>query len=111
MSETAIACASENTIAEFVEGRRRLADFPEVQAHIADCVECRGVLARVTLASLVGVRHASRPSGSPSGEGGDGEGGTLALEIVAEGRYEIGRAIARGGMGRILEAWDRRHQR
>jgi serine/threonine protein kinase len=35
---------------------------------------------------------------------------TVSLPASLE-HYELGREIARGGMGRIVEAWDRRHQR
>ena len=35
----------------------------------------------------------------------------FALHPVDRSAYEVAREIAHGGMGRILEAWDKRHER
>jgi len=92
------SCLSDNQINYLIDGRGDSHDFASIERHLADCAECRAVIG-ARAASLVTVT------------GDEDEPITASeLELGAE-RYEVRREIARGGMGRILEAWDRRHDR
>jgi tetratricopeptide (TPR) repeat protein len=96
------SCPSDNRIAAFLSGDA--AALEPVERHIADCSACR---------ELVGLRAASlAPMGSrvsPADEVGALEGSQTPA--WAGDRYEVRGELARGGMGRILEGWDRRHGR
>ena len=47
------------------------------------------------------------------GAAGDAEASAelVSLAVVSQGRYEIRRELATGGMGRIYEAWDTHNRR
>lgn len=54
----------------------------------------------------------THPSGhNPGPIGADDGDGDTAASVVLAGRYEVRRELARGGMGRVLVAWDRRLKR
>lgn len=78
------ACPSDNRIAAFLSGDAVVLE--QVEAHIAECSACREVVAL----------RAGPSSDSLSEE---------------PRRYVVRGELARGGMGRILDAWDRRHGR
>jgi serine/threonine protein kinase len=97
-------CLSDNTIADVITGNLALDRVSAIESHIDRCDPCRVLLAR---AAISGVAALSRdPTGAPHASGARGEGA-----VVGEGQYAIVREIARGGMGRIVEAWDIRHGR
>jgi tetratricopeptide (TPR) repeat protein len=76
--ETERQCLSEPTLVAYVEGGLSDAEARRAEIHLDACAECLRVVA------LLGTSDAE-PPGS---------------------RYTIGDEIARGGMGRILAAWD-----
>jgi serine/threonine protein kinase/tetratricopeptide (TPR) repeat protein len=96
-------CLSDNQINCLIDGRGQWDDFASIERHLADCAECR---------ALVGTRAASLVSANVTATGEEEHDVTRAPapELGAE-RYDVRREIARGGMGKILEAWDRRHRR
>ncbi len=104
--EAASTCPSESTISDLLQRKKRLADFPDLSAHVTACPRCRSILARL-ISTMADANAPTQPA--PLGDRSAGE--PFVLETVAEGRYVVGREIARGGMGRIVEAWDTRHRR
>ncbi|HWB76849.1 MAG TPA: protein kinase [Nannocystaceae bacterium] len=78
------SCLSEPTLVAYVEGWLSEADARAAAVHLDACSECLRVVA------LLGVADA---------------------EPNASTRYTVHEEIARGGMGRILAAWDERLQR
>jgi tetratricopeptide (TPR) repeat protein/predicted Ser/Thr protein kinase len=104
-TESRAACLSENTLAEFVEARLAPERVAETEDHLAGCATCL---------AIVGQMAAFR-SGSGAQRSGAvrrrGDPAAATLRAVDPEDYRVLREIARGGMGRILEAWDRRHGR
>src|SRR5258706_11692359 len=97
--KSASLCLSENGVAAFVEGRTSPEESAEIDRHLADCGACRIFVAGVAqTAGSANPRFSSRAR-------------DFALLPVDPGRYDVRHEVARGGMGRILAAWDRRHQR
>ena len=80
------SCLSEPTLVAYVEGQLSEADARAAAVHLDACSECLRVVA------LLGVADAE-----PNAD--------------AAARYTVHEEIARGGMGRILAAWDERLQR
>ena len=97
-----ITCLDDDEALAFVEARISAERRAEVEGHLAACAQC----ARLLLAMAGSHPGVSVDPSSPTQE----EDG-FTLELVESGRYEIGAEIARGGMGRVVSAWDRRHQR
>jgi serine/threonine protein kinase len=85
------ACPSENSLAELAEGRMPVSHRSAIHRHIDGCSDCRAA-----------VGTAAWGATSPDAED---------LLPVDPAHYEVRTEIARGGMGRILEGWDRRHGR
>src|SRR6185503_3060652 len=75
-----MTCLDEQTIAAMIAGTLAADELAAVDEHLAGCAECLELVAVL----------ARRPGSTPATE-----------------RYELGPEIARGGMGRILEAYDR----
>jgi serine/threonine protein kinase/tetratricopeptide (TPR) repeat protein len=92
------SCPSDEQLTELVEGGLSDVERASIERHAADCGACRAMVA--ALARSIDAHDSIH-----------GERSELALQPIAEDAYEVGREIARGGMGRILEAWDRRHHR
>jgi tetratricopeptide (TPR) repeat protein/predicted Ser/Thr protein kinase len=90
------ACLSDEHITAFVEGSLSPAERATCEAHLTECDACRRLVAE----SSADVELRSGPLGEE-----------LTLRAVDASDYEVGREIARGGMGRIFVAWDRRHLR
>src|SRR4051812_47108609 len=101
-------CPDDNTIAEFAGGEIAAEKATYVEAHLAECAACRRLLGGT-------IELSSHVRGS---RGSDGDAGTdlaarrerriegLALAPADPDRYVVGRELFRGGMGRIVEAWD-----
>ena len=109
------ACVARDDLADLLDPGLRGARLEALQAHIEECVVCRrevrdlaAAFARLRVegdASGTQVRSSARmPAASVAPPAPPSAGSELA-------HYELGREIARGGMGRIVEAWDLRHQR
>lgn len=86
------SCPADDTLANFVDGRLSDDQRPQMESHVGECDACRALVAAM-------------------GKGADGPRNALRLPTVDSESYAIEREIARGGMGRILEAWDCTHQR
>jgi tRNA A-37 threonylcarbamoyl transferase component Bud32 len=84
------ACLAEDDLLELVEGRLRLGDAPQLEAHIADCAACSGLLSTLVAATPVERR--------------DLVGTTL-------GPYRIDGVIGAGAMGEVYRAFDERLRR
>ena len=92
------ACPDETKIAEFVAHALPGALTTTIEEHIADCDDCRNLVF-----ALAGTSSGSMPS-APAAEVED----YRELVPVEVGHYVLGDQIARGGMGRIRVARDRR---
>lgn len=91
------ACLDANVALDFVDGRLGDASRPAVEDHIADCDQCRRLVADLVRSASVG--HGSRDDDEyPVAD-------QLPLGAVV-GRYVIGRFRGRGGMGVVYEAHD-----
>lgn len=93
-------CLSENALIDFAHGQLATTELASVEEHVASCGACRDVVAAIAV-SLFASRSRSNEPETPSQEEHEG----------ARTHYEMGREIARGGMGRVSSAWDRRHER
>src|SRR5512134_1066823 len=90
-------CLDEAQVLAFVDGRSGEEAAREVEAHLDSCESC-----------LELVAHLGRfPAGSAPARVDDARAGAAAAGEAAP-RYELGAEIARGGMGRIVAARDRR---
>jgi len=94
-------CPRASEISGLVLGRLRPEERSAAELHLAECGICRRLLAAGTEST---VRWGSLAGPAP-------EDDPFVLSPVDPSHYEVGRELARGGMGRILEAWDRRHRR
>jgi serine/threonine protein kinase len=88
-----MGCTGENTFAAYIDLRLPPAETAALFAHLDQCSDC----ARLLMAASAGQPSPPRPP--------------LELQPIDASVYEVGHEIARGGMGRIFEAWDRRHHR
>ncbi len=85
------ACLTEPTVLAYLDAELDPAQRAEVESHLDDCSVCLDLMATLGRTVRVEARSKLEPSPPPSG---------------AE-RYELRHEIATGGMGRVLEAWDR----
>ncbi|HXX66139.1 MAG TPA: protein kinase [Polyangiaceae bacterium] len=93
------SCLSENALASFVEGRVEGDARQAVEEHLADCSDCRAVLAKVA-----GVAPApSASSDTPWIEDADDRGLGAGTRV---GRYVIETFIGQGAMGTVYGAHD-----
>src|SRR5262245_34315302 len=67
-----------------------------LEHHLARCAGCRAAI------GILATRDASTAAGPVD---------AAALQPVDPAAYEVRSELAHGGMGRILDAWDRRHGR
>lgn len=95
---TSTSCLTDEEIAELAEGVLLSRETPRVVEHLAACPPCRRLVSDVV-------------ASAPSRHTGVAPRDTFTLPDVDPARYELGTEIARGGMGRILQAWDVRHER
>jgi tetratricopeptide (TPR) repeat protein/bacterioferritin-associated ferredoxin len=94
------ACLTDEQISEMVEGLLTPEQLSSAEVHLSNCGECRSLVASMMESSVRSTAPA--PSALAS---------TFSLQPVDPSHYEVGRELARGGMGRILEGWDCRHHR
>jgi eukaryotic-like serine/threonine-protein kinase len=98
-SRGGLTCIGEATLAAFAEGQIDEQAQAPIEAHLADCEDCRAVLTR---ASGTMTSHVER-SGVPSRD--DGEAKELAPGTHV-GRYVVESLIGRGAMGSVYAASD-----
>jgi tetratricopeptide (TPR) repeat protein len=101
MPENAQGCPSDETIAELVDGRLSQRMLESVERHIGACDSCRDAIAEL-------AKLSRDESDAPSTGGNRAD---IHLPAVDPHQYAVRGEISRGGMGRILEAWDCFHQR
>jgi tetratricopeptide (TPR) repeat protein/predicted Ser/Thr protein kinase len=102
MQQPARACPADETIAEYVGGQLDVGAMAALEDHIGACDACRdlvGEMAKLSQDETSRTRRTNRRAGK------------VRLLVVDGATYTVVREIARGGMGRILEAWDDVHQR
>jgi serine/threonine protein kinase len=102
-------CLSPYSIAELAL-RPDPGRLAEIEAHSAVCLACRQVLDDIFELSSRLRSRASRPSTSAGLTDAPPEQERLAADDGGE-PFLLGREIARGGMGRIFEAFDTKHGR
>ncbi|HEY2516398.1 MAG TPA: serine/threonine-protein kinase [Polyangiaceae bacterium] len=90
-------CLSSGELTLLLEGRLAADQRASADVHLADCSSCGRLIA--ALATSAGL----------SGE--DEPGATSGPAPAVAANYEVEREVARGGMGKILSAWDLRHHR
>ena len=100
-------CPTDDTVAEFVDGGLSGAKLAAFEQHLVACASC------ARLAATAGQSR-SRDASTASHSAHPEVARPVPPASVGDSsfsHYELGREIARGGMGRIIEAWDVRHQR
>jgi len=85
-------CIDEDELLELAHGRRRLGDAPELEAHLADCAACSGLLS--TMLAVTSPAEARRD---------------LAGSML--GPYRLDGLIGAGAMGEVYRGWDLRLHR
>ncbi|MDB4971104.1 MAG: High-affnity carbon uptake protein Hat/HatR [Myxococcales bacterium] len=124
------ACPSEQIILDFLDGRLDAQRGAAVHEHVDGCASCRALLAslapsinRSTIDPDQPKTHDTRndtpgpepqhrtaslqPGSDPTVAGGLA-GAASVLPLVAHDRYDVRDEFARGGLGRIFRAHDRR---
>src|SRR5580704_14170534 len=106
MPDARTACPSATAIKEYLAKGSRFAEYHAVREHLAGFADCRLLLSRVTptSADAHAPTLAAPVDASDDGDANAGDkSGVFTLVTVDQGRYKVGREIARGGMGRIFE--------
>jgi hypothetical protein len=93
------ACIEEETLAAFAEGRLDGTQWAPIEAHLADCSECRAVFTRAAgvMPPFVAI---SQGSSRTETDAGDLVAGTCV------GRYVVRALVGRGAMGTVYAADD-----
>lgn len=91
MSPLDSACPGAPTLLAYAEGRLSGTRREDAEVHLDACASCLAAVAEL------GRGAASTPRAESASD-----------DIGGAARYELGAEIARGGMGRILRAWDRK---
>ncbi|MDX2023095.1 MAG: serine/threonine-protein kinase [Deltaproteobacteria bacterium] len=95
-----MACPTEFSLLQFLEGKLREAALVRLEAHLDNCGTCREVLAHLKDRRLL--------PGDSSGKGWlHWEGSSIVPGTVVAERYLAVRFIGRGGMGEVYEVEDR----
>jgi serine/threonine protein kinase len=85
-----MTCGDPQQLSAFVNGTLQAAKRDDFSSHLDSCSECTSVVA----ALMLEARQEARTEAPP-------------LRDLSAARYELGRELYRGGMGRILSAYDR----
>src|SRR3954471_16459401 len=110
-------CPSEQTIVDFLDGKLAADRGRQVHKHVDSCEQCRALLA--SLAPSIGKHETALDEGhrtAPLTEAPDHEAAAAAvakvvasvLPLIPHDRYDVRDEFARGGLGRIFRAHDRR---
>ena len=109
MATEARGCPDSQTLDDLLAGRVAAARFAELESHVGGCSACGAVVAHLALSGAASrIEYASTMAAAPMSPQDDG---AVTFALVDRHRFEVVREIAHGGMGRILEARDRRHGR
>ena len=92
-SDRSSDCLEHETLVALVAGELRLDQHPDVEAHLAECSDCQGILA----AAAAGLEESR--DGLPEERDGLPKPGDLVA-----GKYRIERVLGRGGMGTVFAA-------
>src|ERR1700733_13157651 len=96
-------CLTENELAEIADGRSPPETVALFEEHFDSCDVCRTAIGLLTTRAVLSRSRATAKWTT--------EAPFADLRDVSPDAYEVNRELARGGMGRILEAYDRRHAR
>ncbi len=100
-------CPTDDTVAEFVDGGLSGDKLASLEQHLVTCASCARLAAAAGQSrsrDAATASHAAHSEVAPPGR-------SASVGDSSFSHYELGREIARGGMGRIIEAWDVRHER
>src|SRR5262245_16661818 len=116
-------CLDEEAILSFCRGSMAATKRPGVEAHIAECDECRALVSAVVRSSLVEPKElVADPAMAPTtpAQGGFGSGPLSAAATpgpsasrssapvragdVLAGKYAVERVLGAGGMGVVVAA-------
>jgi tRNA A-37 threonylcarbamoyl transferase component Bud32/tetratricopeptide (TPR) repeat protein len=101
-----MACLDDPTVLRFIMGRLDDISHRRVEEEVGRCGRCAALVAElVREQTTAGLDRTAELDGDP-GDLAEGSG-----EKESPTRYMLGAQIARGGMGTILAAFDRRHDR
>lgn len=90
-SDAGSRCLAEDDLLDLAHGRRALGDAPAIEAHLADCAACSGLLSTLM----------AKPRDQPRR---DRTGSSL-------GPYRLDGMIGAGAMGEVYRGWDQRLHR
>ena len=96
-------CLTDETMAAYVDGVLDRHAIARVDQHIDDCTACRRHLSALAASPVTGATTGATSAAAP-----DPAPDLVDLPIVTAAWYVRGRELARGGMGRIVQAHDRR---
>ena len=99
--ERGTECLTEDLVLRFVSRQAPPAAVEAIEAHLADCDDCRGLVAE-----LVRGDEGDEPTPATSAPGAGGNGARLPRAGDAVGRYRVSHTIGMGGMGVVFLATD-----
>jgi tetratricopeptide (TPR) repeat protein len=100
------ACLARRTISDLAGVLASSETLLAIESHVFGCEECRQVASPLATVAIRVQAAASRGSQEQHPREA-----LLDTPVSDPEHYPLGKEIARGGMGRIHEAWDRRHAR
>jgi WD40 repeat protein/tRNA A-37 threonylcarbamoyl transferase component Bud32 len=99
-----VDCLDDNLLAAYLDARLGEADTAALFAHVDGCARCARLLEQVAITQSSVAKRDPAPDVEPTGDASDYDD----LLVVDRAHYVIGAELARGGMGRVLTARDRR---
>ena len=100
-------CIDEDALLAFTSGALVGAARALVVNHIRDCSECRAVVAELSREASSGEETTRSGPAVPRAAPSKRDPRSFEDGQVVEGRYEVLRFVARGGMGEVYEVFDR----